>query len=126
MAERSGSGRATSSLQTPPHRLEKIGQGITTAARESSHRYEHHTGKRQVPELTDRLRNRHDLRAVKRQVAQRPDDGMDLLHDVERDCDDATCVLTHSHAPATTVQNIQEHPAKGANSQRGLLKWRTD
>lgn len=38
--------------------------------------------------------------AVERQVAEGPDDGMDLLHDVEGDGHDAAGVLAHRHPPA--------------------------
>lgn len=104
--ERSGSGRAKSSLQTPPPRLKGLDKGSQQLQNSRNCLHEHHIGDREISELTDWLRNSHDLRAVKRQIAQRPDDRMDLLHYVERDCNDATCVLTHSHTPAKTIQNI--------------------
>lgn len=107
MVERSGSGRAKSSLQTPPHRLKRLDKASQQLQNSGNRVYEQHIGNREVTELTNWFRNSHDLRAVKRQIAQRPDDGMDLLHYVERDCNDATCVLTHSYTPARTIQNIQ-------------------
>lgn len=58
---------------------------------------------REMTELTDWFGNSHDLRAVKRQIAKRPYDRMDLLHYVEGDGNNATCVLTHSHAPERMI-----------------------
>lgn len=49
------------------------------------------------PELTDGFGDRHDLRAVERQITERPDDRMNFLHDVKRECNDAAGVLTNSH-----------------------------
>lgn len=87
--------------------------------------YEHHIGNREATKLTNWFRNSHDLRAVKWQVAQRPDDRMDLLHYVERDCNNATCVLTHSHTPARAFQNIQKLTKRRKWQKRplNLIKW---
>lgn len=67
-----------------------------------------------MTELTDWFGNSHDLRAVKRQIAKRPYDRMDLLHYVEGDGNNATCVLTHSHAPERTKKcmHLQQPPHK--------------
>lgn len=105
--ERSGSGRAESSRQTPPRRLKRLDKASQLLQNSRKGLYGHQIRKREVSELTDWFRNSHDLRAVKRQIAQRPDDRVDLLHYVERDCDDATRVLTDSHAPARTIKNVE-------------------
>ena len=42
--------------------------------------------------------NSIDLLTVKRKIVQRPDDWMDLLFDVERDRDDAACVLADGNS----------------------------
>lgn len=52
------------------------------------------------PSLTDGLGDSQRLGAVEGQVAEGPDDGMDLLHDVEGDGHDAAGVLAHRHPPA--------------------------
>lgn len=49
---------------------------------------------------TDWLRHRHDLCAVEGQVAERPDDRVHLLHDVEGDGHDTAGVLSYSYTPA--------------------------
>lgn len=56
-------------------------------------------------QLTDGFRNGHNLCAVKRQITERPDDRVDLLHDVEGDGDDAASVLTHSHTSGRVTNN---------------------
>lgn len=56
-------------------------------------------------ELTNWLWDSHDLRAVKREITERPDDRMNLLHYVEGDGNDAACVLTHSHPPGRMIHN---------------------
>lgn len=53
--------------------------------------------------LTYGLGHSHDLSAVKGQVTEGPDDGVNLLHDVQRDGHDAARVLTHSNTPTTKI-----------------------
>lgn len=50
-------------------------------------------------ELTDGFGDSHDLCTIKGQITERPDDRMNLLHDVEGDCNNAASVLTDSHTP---------------------------
>lgn len=49
--------------------------------------------------ITNGLGHSHDLCAVKGQVAEGPDDRMNLLHDVERDGYDTAGVLSHCYTP---------------------------
>lgn len=54
--------------------------------------------------LTYGFGHSHDLCAVEGQVTEGPDDGVDLLHDVQRDGHDAARVLTHGNTPTTKIK----------------------
>lgn len=78
-----------------------------------------------LAELTDGFRNRHDLCAVERQVTERPDDGMNLLHDVEGDGHDAARVLTNRHPSggrSAAVKTKNERELRHCRRRRGLTR----
>ena len=57
---------------------------------------------------TYRLGNRDDLHAVKRQTADRPDDGMHLLLNVDGDRHDAAAVFTNSNTSEETMKSTMK------------------
>ncbi|TNN46237.1 hypothetical protein EYF80_043550 [Liparis tanakae] len=83
----------TANTTTPP------GKETHVTHRQRDSRPPRGDGTRGFSELTDWLGDGHDLRAVEGEVTEGPDDGMDLLHDVEGDGDDAAGVLAHGHTP---------------------------
>lgn len=78
--------------------------------------------------ITNGLGHSHDLCAVKGQVAEGPDDRVNLLHDVERDGYDTAGVLSHCYTTGggghdqrlelhTTILPVikrsEKHPTRG-------------
>ena len=57
---------------------------------------------------TYRLGNRDDLHAVKRQTADRPDDGVHLLLNVDGDRNDAAAVFTNSNTSEETMKSTMK------------------
>lgn len=117
MVEHSGSDTAMSSQQTPPHLLKRFDTWwrscktffVVLHSQKSSLWWTKTTpfiglANREFSELTNWFGNSHDLRAVKRQITERPDDRMNLLHYVEGDGNNATCVLAHSHTPGGMIR----------------------
>lgn len=78
-------------------------------------------GRRDSSELTDWLGNRHDLRTVKGQITEGPDDGVNLLHYVEGDGDDAAGVLAHGHTPGGKDRESEVKHRKGLQPTKALL-----
>lgn len=71
-------------------------------------------------ERTDGFGDGHDLRAVKGQVTERPNDWMNLLHDVEGDGHNAAGVLTNGYTPGRNdhkmlCPNKRQHQAAERN-----------
>lgn len=63
--------------------------------------------------LTDGLGDCQGLRAVKGQVAEGPDDRVDLLHNVQGDGHNAAGVLAHSYSPTKTRELCNVLPQLG-------------
>ena len=108
--EHSGSDTAMNSQRTPPRHLKRrhIWSALTWATfpcMDTIFTGNWELSKRTDTELTNGFGNRHDLSAVERQVAKRPDDGMNLLHDVEGKGYDAASVLTNSHTPGERTKS---------------------
>lgn len=102
MVEHSGLDTAASSLQKPPRRLKVNKVRLELTKKQGSGFCMSTVSIRTVgtsPKLTNGLRDRHNLRAIKRQIDERPDDRVDFLHYVERDGDDAASILTHGYTP---------------------------
>lgn len=104
MAGRFGLDTTTNSRQTPRHHLKEINAQDRDHEKDSQGLFGFTALQREPSKLTNGLGDGHDLRAVKGQVAERPDDRMNLLHDVEGDGHDAARVLSHGHTPARTVK----------------------
>lgn len=139
MVEHSGSDTAMSSQQTPPHLLKRFDTWskklqnflcCLTLQQKSSLWWTKTTpfiglANREFSELTNWFGNSHDLRAVKRQITERPDDWMNLLHYVEGDGNNATCVLAHSHTPGRMIRknklNQIMHAEKRQVNKRSYL-----
>lgn len=83
MEGRFGLDTTANSLQTPQLRLIGTMHKAKISAKDSQGLFEFNVLQRECSELTNRLGYGHDLRAVKRQVAERPDDRMNLLHNVK-------------------------------------------